>query len=82
MSHGAEYGCMDPGANVITLANTWHGRPVSPARKEQVFFHELTHAVLEAMGKEEMNRDEEFVDGFAVLLHQALKSGGFKVHGK
>jgi len=82
MSHGTEYGCMDPGANVITLADTWHGKPVSPARKEEVFFHELVHAVLDAMGNEELNSDEKFVDGFAVLLHQALKSCGFKIQNK
>lgn len=80
MGHGAEYGCMDPGVNKIYLSETWHGKSVSPERKEEVFFHELTHAVLDAMGKEDLNGDEEFVDSFAVLLHQALKTGGYKIN--
>jgi hypothetical protein len=38
--------------------------------KEQTYCHELVHAILFTMGK--MEHDEEFVDAFAHLLHQAL----------
>ncbi len=39
---------------------------------EQTFCHELVHAILYAMGKDEHN--EEFTDAFATMLHQALTS--------
>jgi len=41
---------------------------------EHVWFHELVHTVLSALGREELNSDEGFVDGLAGLFHQAMKS--------
>lgn len=40
--------------------------------KEQTFYHELVHCILYALGK--MQHDEEFVDSFAVMLHQYMKT--------
>ena len=40
--------------------------------KEQTFCHELVHAILYAMGKNE--HDEQFVDAFGVFLHQYLNT--------
>jgi len=40
--------------------------------KEQIFLHELVHAILFAMGKTATDHDEVFVDGFATFLHQYL----------
>jgi hypothetical protein len=40
------------------------------------FFHELTHAVLTAMGHP-LNTDESFVDNFSGLLHQAFESARY-----
>ena len=42
-----------------------------PQSMQQAFCHELTHAILGAMGKDELSRDEAFVDVFGSLLHQA-----------
>lgn len=39
-----------------------------PQATAATFYHELVHAVLFSMGK--MNHDEEFVEAFAVFLHQ------------
>lgn len=41
---------------------------------EHVFLHELTHAVLYYMNRLELFEDEEFVDQFAGLLHQAINT--------
>lgn len=41
--------------------------------KKQTFYHELVHAILYSMGKA-MPHDEEFVDAFAVFLHQYLET--------
>jgi hypothetical protein len=38
--------------------------------KEQTFCHELVHAMMFSMGKN--NHDEEFVDGLALFLHQYM----------
>jgi hypothetical protein len=42
---------------------------------EHAFLHELTHAVLLAMGREKLYGDEAFVDLLSGLFHQALTSG-------
>lgn len=46
------------------------------AKDSQVhtFYHEITHAILGALGRETLNRDERFVDQFSGLLLQVLKT--------
>lgn len=41
-----------------------------------IFTHELTHAILDAMGHK-LSRDEGFVDAFAGLLDQALSTAKY-----
>ena len=45
----------------------------------QTFMHELAHAVLDTMGREELSKDEGFVDALSEYLAQAILSskGGF-----
>jgi Zn-dependent peptidase ImmA (M78 family) len=45
----------------------------------QTFTHELVHAILDTMGREELSRDEGFVDAFSEYLAQAFltSEGGF-----
>ena len=38
---------------------------------QQIFCHELVHAILANMGEDELNSNEKFVDVFGSLLHQA-----------
>lgn len=45
--------------------------------REHTFFHELTHAILDAMGKHALYEDEEFVDAFAGMLHQIMKTAKY-----
>jgi predicted SprT family Zn-dependent metalloprotease len=40
---------------------------------QQTFIHEVVHYILYVMGKQELRRDEEFVDGFAHLAYQIIK---------
>lgn len=45
----------------------------------QTFMHEVVHAVLDTMGREELSKDEGLVDAFSEYLAQAVLSstGGF-----
>lgn len=64
------YGHCSPDEHVIRL-ETGMREP----RRTQIFLHELTHAVLWTIGHELYN-DEQFVNSFANLLHQALEVKG------
>ena len=43
-------------------------------KKKQIFLHELTHAILFAMGKDELNEDEAFVNTFSSFLSEAINT--------
>lgn len=45
--------------------------PIIQNEIEQTFLHELVHAILYKMEKQELFKDEAFVNQFASLLHQA-----------
>ena len=59
---------------IIEIANQAGGYEVSESKKRQVFLHELTHAILFAMGKEELNDDESFVNTFSSFLSEAINT--------
>lgn len=59
---------------IIEIATQAGGREVTESKKRQTFFHELTHAILFAMGKEELNRNESFVNTFSSFLTEAINS--------
>lgn len=42
------------------------------ASMQQVYLHEVSHAMLLAMGRDKLYRDESFVDLLASMLHQIL----------
>lgn len=44
---------------------------------EVTFFHEVLHFILDHMKRDELKRDEEFVNIFALCLHQALKTAKY-----
>ncbi|KGL45412.1 hypothetical protein EP56_07595 [Listeriaceae bacterium FSL A5-0209] len=46
---------------------------LNPLRKEQTFFHELTHAILYEAGYMYDEHDEDLVDRFAIVAHQVFK---------
>ena len=59
---------------IIEIANQAGGYEVSESKKRQTFLHELTHAILFAMGKEELNDDESFVNTFSSFLAEAINT--------
>ena len=59
---------------IIEIANQAGGYEVSESKKMQTFLHEVTHAILFAMGKEELNDDESFVNTFSSFLSEAINT--------
>ena len=55
--------------NIIKLR-----RSLKKESKEQVYLHELVHAILDSLSYDELSDDEVFVDQFSKALHQILKS--------
>ena len=59
---------------IIEIANQAGGYEISESKKKQIFLHELTHAILFAMGKDELNEDEAFVNTFSSFLSEAINT--------
>ena len=53
------------------------GRFLAGAEVRETFWHEMTHAILEDMGRHTLNRDERFVTQFANRLSAAIASARF-----
>lgn len=73
LRYSEEYGHWDGTRCLILLAHGAGGEELSEERKAQTFFHELTHAALDAIGEDELNGKEQF-DAFSNVLYQALKT--------
>ncbi|MBQ9621244.1 MAG: hypothetical protein IJR41_04840 [Atopobiaceae bacterium] len=65
-----EDGCISPRRQRITLRDG-----MCAEKRVQVYLHELVHGILDQLGYEELYEDEHLVQGLAIGLHQALKSG-------
>ena len=59
---------------IIEIANQSGGYDISESKKKQTFFHELTHAILFAMRKDDLNEDESFVNTFSSFLAEAIST--------
>ena len=59
---------------IIEIATQAGGYEVSESKKMQTLLHEITHAILFAMGKEELNDDESFVNTFSSFLAEAINT--------
>lgn len=68
------YGEADFTLALITLCNRYKGKALKKSLKEKTFFHELVHMILDAMGQDELNKDEDFVDAFAELWYEFEKT--------
>lgn len=64
--------CVQAGRMVIQAITP--ETPMTPEGQCHVFLHELVHAILGVMNEHRLNRNERFVDMFALLLHQALET--------
>ena len=65
-----EDGCISPRKQRITLREG-----MCEDKCAQVYLHELVHGILDQLGYSELYEDEHLVQGLAIGLHQALKSG-------
>lgn len=74
LRYGEEFGHWDGTTCTIRIAKTAGGEPLSDRRKEQTFFHELIHAVLDSIGEDELNENEQFIDAFSNALSHAFNS--------
>jgi methyl coenzyme M reductase alpha subunit len=61
----------------IALKHSCTNRPLAAEEVRDTFWHELTHAILEDMGRHTLNRDEAFVTAFANRLSHAIDSARF-----
>ena len=61
-------------AGYVNIANKFNGEIQSETSKINTFFHELTHSILDTMGKSELSEDENFVCVFSSFLSEALRS--------
>ena len=59
---------------IIEIANQTGGYDVSESKKKQTFLHELTHAILFAMRKDDLNNDESFVNTFSSFLSESIST--------
>lgn len=74
LRYGEEFGHYCSADCTIHIAATAGGKVLTEERKEQTFYHELTHAILDAIGEDDLNCNEQFVDAFSNVLYQAIKT--------
>jgi predicted SprT family Zn-dependent metalloprotease len=61
----------------IGLSSTQTGKKYKTTDVQDTFWHELVHAILYDMGYDTLNRNEEFVHGFAKRLTKAIETAKF-----
>lgn len=66
------------GAGFVRIANNFNGEKQSETSKQNTFYHELTHTILDTMGRGDLSGDEVFVNSFSSFLLEALRSFKFK----
>lgn len=60
--------------NKVKLQKPTASWPVPKDSLEHTYFHELVHWILYMLKQEELCKDEMFVDTFAGLLYQSIKT--------
>lgn len=71
MNDKQRYGESDYSQSKITLSYTDGTDPLSMDRIKDCFYHERVHAILNGMHRDDLSRDEQFVDVFAKLWRQS-----------
>ena len=66
---------------IIKIAKTFSGKEQSESSQQNSFFHELTHCILDTMGRGDLSGDELFVNTFASFLNEAYFSSGYYEKG-
>ena len=71
------FGLAEFGKQKIVLCRM-EGRDLLPTEKvEKIYFHEVTHQILDYMHEFDLSKNEKFVNIFSSLLHQALKTAKY-----
>lgn len=71
---GQDFGQYDPIRKAIQIAQTCGSRLVPQSFQQQTFLHELVHAILNTMRKDDLYDDESFVNTFASFLNEAIST--------
>ena len=58
----------------IKIANTFDGMEQSESSKENTYWHEVVHAILDTMGRSDLSGDEVFVCTFSGFLTECYHS--------
>jgi hypothetical protein len=58
----------------IVVWDEWDGEKIPDDQIEQTIFHEMVHTILNEMNRFELSENEEFVQTFSLLLHQAIRT--------
>lgn len=58
----------------IRIAKTFDGLEQSESSKENTYWHEVVHAILDTMGEQELSENERFVCAFAGFLTECYHS--------
>lgn len=77
MNEREAYGLHNYSTSTITLCHTDGIEQLSHGRMMDTYYHERTHAILEAMGENELSQNEKFVDLLAKLTRQADESAKY-----
>ena len=64
--------------NLIEIFSNHVGYEATEDYKTLSFYHEITHSILRAMGRDDLNDSEEFIETFSNFLHQIMKTSKYK----
>lgn len=71
LNYNEDFGYWKP-QGTIDIASGVEGDRISESRMRTTFWHELTHAILDRMGRTDLNDSEEFVNTFSAFLSGAI----------
>lgn len=76
---GNEFGLCFVGGGYIEISNLVNSfDKQSETSKINTFFHELTHSILDTMGRNDLSKDENFVCSFAGFLTEAMTTAEYQ----
>ena len=74
VADGKNYGEWNGATCTLSIAQKVGADKVASDRKAQTFYHELVHAILDFISREDLNNDECFVNSFAQALYDFNKT--------
>ncbi len=68
------YGACNYHTSEILIQKQTDGNERTDSAIEQTLYHEVVHAILDTLNKDDLSKDEDFVQQFSLLLHQFEKT--------